>query len=62
MTLVTYNIPYHHKREISSLTLMFKTTIKLMVDYDMEYMDLPINTYSRHSISDSEYHPNNSDV
>jgi hypothetical protein len=44
MVLVCDNAAYHHKREIGSLGAMNKLElIKLCVDHDVDYLDLPVN-------------------
>lgn len=63
MVLVADNAPYHHKREIGSLSGLSKAKIlELMVKYDVEYLDLSISNDERRKLAEKEGHVDHQDV
>ena len=51
MVLVCDNAPYHHKRKIGSLALISKKNlIKMMEEYEVDHIDLPLTTSEREKI------------
>jgi hypothetical protein len=55
MVLVADNAPYHHSRAIGSLASLSKSDlVKLMEDYQINYVDLPIKTNSRIELASQE--------
>ena len=55
MGLVADNVPYHHKREIGSLSSISKKALVLLIQKrEVEYIDIPITTDSRNNLLDLE--------
>ena len=52
MVLVVDNTPYHYKWEIDSLSGLNKAQlVDLMVEHEVEYIDIPINSHARHDLA-----------
>ena len=55
MVLVADNAPYHHSRVIGSLSSLSKgELVKIMGDYEIDYVDLPFKTNSRMELASQE--------
>ena len=63
MILVADNFPYHHNREICSLSSLIKKSLRsLTIKHDMEYIDLAMTSDARYDLAELEDYLNHPDV
>ena len=56
MVLVCDNAPYHHKRKIGSLaSISKKNLIKMMEEYEVDHIDLPLTTSEREEFASTQH-------